>query len=144
MSRIGAIFIAVSLVILNGILGHYSAPYAFYASPPLCIFVAYLIVSKTVNLGFISKGIITYILVGLNDTILKLYSGGKHDSEGQMWANFFLYINVVVTLLVLLDWIYREKSENVSAKWIALFIFVTLISVHITLLSSLGFSNGNR
>lgn len=132
------ILIALVIVLFNIIVGNLFAPYGILFIPLVLTSVSFVICMSTNNLKPISKSMILFLLISLNDIGIKLYSGGRHDSEGLAWVNGFLFIGLVPSFIILLFSIIKNKEDNLFDKVVAIFLFVFLIGIHTLIFKDLG------
>jgi len=138
MNNITAIGLATLVVILNGFIGHFFAPSGIMLTPVVLTIASSLITFGTKNINVIWVSILTFLLVALNDILIKLYSGGLHDNEGLGWIHMLLFIGLVPTFVILLTSIFRRKDETTFNKIIAVAVFPILVIIHIQLFSNFG------
>lgn len=138
MKNIIPLIIAVFIVITNGIIGHFFAPNGITFTPVVLTTITYLICFRLKSTKVVLISLLTYIFVALNDFSIKLYSGGTHDYEGLGWVHFFLFIGLIPTSAILSFAIFKNSKEKLSIKIFALFLFITLIIIHLEVFSLLG------
>ena len=136
--QIAVIAISIGVVITNGLISHYLPPTGILLTPVILIIVAFLICFGTGTMNAIWKSILVFGLIGFHDILIKLYSGGTADSEGQGVIHLFLFIGLVPAFGVLLTSVFRQKQETLKDKIVACLIFPALMSVHLYLFSRLG------
>ena len=133
-----ALGLATLTVILNGLIGHFFAPFGIMLTPIVLTITTLLVCLRTKNINIIVLSLLTYFFVGFNDILIKLYSGGSHDSQGLGWIHMLLFVGLLPTFGILLSTIFRSKGEPLTNKIIALVLFVGLITGHLQLFSNLG------
>ncbi|TAE80504.1 MAG: hypothetical protein EAY81_10375 [Bacteroidetes bacterium] len=138
MNNKTALGLATLTVILNGFIGHFFAPNSIMLTPIVLTFTTSLVCFGTKDIKIISISALTYLFVGFNDILIKLYSGGRHDKEGLGWILLLLFIGLIPAFGILLTTIIRNKQEILTNKVIAVVIFVGLIAGHLLLFSNLG------
>jgi len=138
MNNKKAIGLATLTVISNGLIGHYLAPSGILLTPIVMTITTSLVCYKTNNMKIVFISTLTYLFVAFNDILIKLYSGGSHDSEGLGWIQMMFFIGLLPTFGILLSTIFRNKEETISPKIIAVTIFIILIAGHLKLFNSLG------
>lgn len=129
---------AFIVVLINGLIGHFFAPYGMDLTPVVLTITTSLIAFKTKNLKLIWQSILIYCFVALNDISIKLYSGGSHDMEGLGWIHLFLFIGLLPTLGILVMIVIKNKQDQIKDKVFAVVTFLVLISVHLYLFGKLG------
>jgi hypothetical protein len=133
-----ALGLATWTVILNGLIGHFFAPNGIMFTPIVLTITSTLVCFGTKNIKIIFISFLTYFFVALNDILIKLYSGGSHDSVGLGWIQLLLFVGLLPTFGILLISIFRRKEETLTNKIIAVFLFVGLIAGHLQLFGTLG------
>jgi len=132
------IFIALLIVTLNGLIGHFYPPNGIIWTPLVISISTYLVAFRTTQLNPIIKSLLAFIFIALNDILLKLYAGGTHDNEGLEWILFFLYLGLIPTSGIILTSVITDKQTNITSKIISLVVFPALIIAHLHLFSNLG------
>ena len=131
------IIISFIVVIINGFIGHFAAPSGIIFTPLVIIITTSLILFGTDYKGIL-KCLFSFSVIVLNDFFLKLYSGGKHDSEGLIWVNTFLWMGIIPSYLILLYSILKNKEESVFEKTTSLVLFPILILAYLHFFYKLG------
>lgn len=132
------IFIAIFIVTLNGLIGHFYPPNGIVWTPLVISISTYLVAFRTTQLNPIIKSLLAFIFIALNDILLKLYVGGTHDNEGLAYILFFLYLGLIPTSGIILTSVITDKQTNIASKIISLVLFPALIVAHLYLFSNLG------
>jgi hypothetical protein len=138
MNNISALGLATFTVILNVLIGHFFAPNGITLTPIVLIITTSLVCFGTKNIKLIFISVLTYLFVALNDILIKLYSGGTHDTVGLGWIHLLLFFGLVPTFGILLVRVFRSKKEAMTNKIVALILFIVLIAGHLQLFSDLG------
>lgn len=126
--------IALTIVITNGLIGHFFAPLGILLTPLILILTTLLVCMGTENIKSTFISVLTYFFVALNDILIKIYSGGIHDNEGLAWIHFYFFIGLVPTFGILLATVFiRNKEETFLTKITAVFLFIALIAIHLQL-----------
>jgi hypothetical protein len=129
--------IAISIVLINGLIGHFFAPSGIFLTPVVLTLTTWLIVAKTERLSVLWKSLLVFGCVALNDILLKLFAGGTHDNEGYAWMLLLMLIGLLLGYVIMLVNILRTQ-EVTAHKIIALVVFPLLVFVHLELSSNLG------
>ncbi|MCK0200422.1 hypothetical protein [Ornithobacterium rhinotracheale] len=140
MSRnILALGLAFLIVVANAIFGYYFAPDEITITPLVVSLTALLVCFGTKNLRLIYIAIWTYIFLGLNDILIKLFGGGMHDSLGQTLINSASWIGLVPVLIILITKLIKTKNIETTTERVKAFIlFVILVIIHFVLFLNLG------
>jgi len=133
-----SITIATILVITNGLIGHFLPPNGIMLTPVVLIATTSLVCFGTKNLNVIFMSILTYAFIALNDILIKLYSGGTHDSEGSTWILLFLFIGLIPSFIILLIAILTRVDEKPSTKLFGIGFFIALGCLHFQAFGDLG------
>jgi hypothetical protein len=133
-----AILIALTLVVSNCFIGHFYPPNGIDNTPIIIIITSSIIAFGSRNLKVIWKSILIFTFAILNDILIKLYSGGTHDSEGLEWIHFFLFLGLLPSFGILIFTTLRKKEENKLNKIIAICIFPLLLYVYLYYFGNLG------
>lgn len=115
-----AITIAILIVVLNALLGHFLAPFEILLTPFVLPITAALINFATNNIRCFPRSLLTFLCIALNDILIKLYGGGKHDSEGQGWITMMLFIGTVPAFIILSLALFKHKEEKIAHKILSL------------------------
>lgn len=132
------LIIALLIVIANGINGHFQPPQGITFTPVVLIVTTSCVCFGTKNLHVIIISILAYGFIALNDVLIKLYSGGIHDSEGQDWIVLYMLIGLIPSFLVLLAGIFSRTDEKLSNKLLAIGLFIGFSTVHFVEFGDIG------
>lgn len=125
------------LVIVNGVVGHYFPPTGIDLTPFVIIASALLILfSFNANVYFKSLTLLGAVI--LNDVLIKLYSGGKHDYVGLAWIHMFMLIGLVIAYPVLIAAIVRDKNASKQNKQLAALVFPIAMCIYYNIFYELG------
>ncbi|MGQ1944517.1 hypothetical protein [Ornithobacterium rhinotracheale] len=140
MSRnILALGLAFLIIVANAIFGYYFAPDEITITPLVVSLTALLVCFGTKNLRVIYIAVWTYIFLGLNDILIKLFGGGMHDSLGQALINSASWIGLVPVLIILITKLIKTKNIETTTERVKAFIlFVILVIIHFVLFLNLG------
>ena len=138
MRKYLAILIATIIVLSNTYIGHYYPPNGIEFTPFILIITSSIIAFGIENLNIIWKSILVFTFAVLNDVLIKLYSGGTHDSEGLEWIHFFLYLGLLPSFGILIYAAWRDKKESKRNKIIAICIFPMLLYIYLYFFYTLG------
>ncbi|MGV4438824.1 hypothetical protein ACQ1PL_04905 [Ornithobacterium rhinotracheale] len=134
-----ALGLAFLIVVANAIFGYYFAPDEITITPLVVSLTALLVCFGTKNLRLIYIAIWTYIFLGLNDILIKLFGGGMHDSLGQTLINSASWIGLVPVLIILITKLIKTKNiETTTERVKASILFVILVIIHFVLFLNLG------
>ncbi|MRJ07979.1 hypothetical protein EDL99_03630 [Ornithobacterium rhinotracheale] len=134
-----ALGLAFLIVLGNAIFGYFFAPDEITITPLIVSLTALLVCFGTKNLSFIYIAVWTYIFLGLNDILIKLFGGGMHDGLGQSLINTSSWIGLMLVLIILIFKLIKSKSNESQSERIKAFaLFVILIIVHFVLFLNLG------
>ncbi len=138
MKNVSSLGFAAFIVFMNGALGRHSAPHAIFMTPVVICVTTLLIVLGTKNISSIYLSILTYAFIALNDVLIKLYAGGKHDHQGTGWIHLMMFIGLVPSFGGLVSKIVSLKNESKQIRWFAVILFVVLIIIHLECFKDLG------
>lgn len=124
------------IVITNALSGHFLAPSGILLTPFVVIAITSLIAFRTKNLRLVTKSILVFLLISLNDISLKLFAGGMHDGQGLGWMHFMLFLGLLPSFIILL--ISILANELILSKVLALLLFPSLIALHLYFFNDLG------
>ncbi|MGV4477683.1 hypothetical protein ACQ1PV_00690 [Ornithobacterium rhinotracheale] len=134
-----ALGLAFLIVVANAIFGYYFAPDEITITPLVVSLTALLVCFGTKNLRVIYIAVWTYIFLGLNDILIKLFGGGMHDSLGQALINSASWIGLVPVLIILITKLIKTKNIETTTERVKAFIlFVILVIIHFVLFLNLG------
>ena len=138
MKNILALTIALIIVLINGIIGHFSPPNGIDFTLILIPTFTAIVCFASENLSSILKSLSVSFLVITNDILIKLYSGGTHDLEGLEWIHFFMYSGILIGLIILSINVMKNKKENLSIKILSIITFPFLIYIYLQFFYQLG------
>ncbi|MGQ2106614.1 hypothetical protein ACT4R0_02440 [Ornithobacterium rhinotracheale] len=134
-----ALGLAFLIIVANAIFGYYFAPDEITITPLVVSLTALLVCFGTKNLRVIYIAVWTYIFLGLNDILIKLFGGGMHDSLGQALINSASWIGLVPVLIILITKLIKTKNIETTTERVKAFIlFVILVIIHFVLFLNLG------
>lgn len=132
------ITLTIGIIILNVLIGHFFAPNGIMFTPIVLLSISSIIWFGNNNLTLIQKSIFLAALISFHDIGIKLFSGGRHDSQGLGWTHAMLLIGLIPTFVILIGGIVKDKNEIRKNKWIAFLLFPIIISIHFYLFLDLG------
>ena len=138
MKNILTLTIALILVLINGIIGHFFPPNGIDFTIILIPTITVIICFASENLNSILKSLSVSFLVIANDILIKLYSGGTHDLEGLEWIHFFMYSGILIGLIILAINVMKNKKENLFIKILSIITFPSLIYIYLQFFYQLG------
>jgi hypothetical protein len=138
MKNILTLTIALILVLINGIIGHFFPPNGIDFTIILIPTITVIICFASENLNSILKSLSVSFLVIANDVLIKLYSGGTHDLEGLEWIHFFMYSGILIGLIILTINVMKNKKENLFIKILSIITFPSLIYIYLQFFYQLG------
>ena len=132
------LIIAIAIVIINGLIGHFLAPFEIWTTPLVLIITSLLVAFKIKNIRIIWKGVLMFLFACFNDILIKLYAGGVHDEEGYGWITLSLIWGLIPTFFILYRISYLDDKETKRNKVMALTLFSVLVILHFLLFGNLG------
>lgn len=138
MKNILTLAIALILVLINGIIGHFFPPNGIDFTIILIPTIIIIICFASENLSSILKSLSISLLVIVNDILIKLYSGGTHDLEGLEWIHFFMYSGILIGLIILSINVMKNKKENLFIKILSIIGFPFIIYIYLQFFYQLG------
>ena len=138
MKNLLTLTIALILVLINGIIGHFFPPNGIDFTLILIPTITVIICFASENLSSTLKSLSISLLVIANDILIKLYSGGTHDLEGLEWIHFFMYSGILIGLIILSINVLKNKKENVFIKILSIIAFPFLIYIYLQFFYQLG------
>lgn len=138
MRNILPFIIALMLVLINGLIGHYYPPNGIDFTLILIPLITLIMCFASKNLNSIFKSLSISMLVMLNDILLKLYAGGTHDLEGLEWIHAFMYMGILIGLIILSINVMKNKEESIFLKISSILLFPLLVYVYLHFFYQLG------
>ncbi len=135
-----AIILLVSLVIIvlfNGVIGRFLAPFGIFLTPVVIFFTTYTICKECKEMNVILISFVAYLLIALNDVLIKIYGGGTHDNTGLGFILVFTLMGLIPSFLYFIFTIYKRNGK-MEYKIIAVLLFIVLIICHHKMFSKLG------
>ncbi len=130
--------LAFTLVIANGFIGHFYAPYGIIFTPVLLPLTIGLLVFGKHTKKPIPLALGAFSLVALNDVLIKLYSGGLHDWEGYGWIQGTLLLGLFPSFILVALGVHKNTVALKSAKVLGILLFPVMVFVHLYFTSRLG------
>lgn len=131
------LLIILSLVIINGVLGHFFPPLGIDLTPLVIITSALLILLRFTANVYI-KSLVLFGAVVLNDVLIKLYSGGNNDQVGLLWIHLFMLIGLIIGYPILIAAIIRDKEASKQNKMLAALAFLIALCIYYNIFYDLG------
>lgn len=132
------IFISFVMVAANVALNYFVAPTGITLTPIILVVCAILINTLNAKFDLITRTILTFLIIALNDIGIKLYGGGTHDLEGIEFVHFFLLFGLVPCFIILSICAFRSKENEIFKRIGSLVLFVALICLHLYFFERLG------
>lgn len=129
--QITIIFVACILVISNGIIDYYYRVFGTLLTPILLVIISFLIAFKLGNIGSITKAILLFGLIVLNDLLLQLSRLENRERDCFGISHIFLFIGLIPTFIILIKSIYRDKESNQLTKIIGALILPVFIPMYL-------------
>src|SRR5690606_12848863 len=96
------LFMLLLLVLFFSVISsHFFPPFGILIIPVILSLFGILIVFTENPLTTISKPILTYFFIGMNDIGIKLFAGGKSDYQGAGIINLMLCVGVFICFIML-------------------------------------------
>jgi hypothetical protein len=131
------LIIILSLVTINGVLGHFFPPLGIDLTPLVIITSALLILLRFTANVYI-KSLVLFGAVVLNDVLIKLYSGGNNDQVGLLWIHLFMLIGLIIGYPILIAAIIRDKEASKQNKMLAALAFLIALCIYYNIFYDLG------
>jgi len=128
---------ALLFVIANAYNGHHNSPSGITCTPYVIIATS-LIAAFALSSKLVYKVLFSLFFMLLNDVLIRLYSGGRHDYEGAGWIMLSLLLGASPSFLILIIAIYRDKKETRRSKIIALLLFPLIVIAYTCFFDCLG------
>ena len=138
LQKINLIGILIVLLLIRAFVGRFFPPVGLLASLFVISILTAIIIFTQNDFNIITKSVLTYLFIGLNDVGIKLFSGGVHDSEGLGWVHLLLFIGLVPSFIMLLVGAVGDKTSTNWTKVLSVLLFMLLIFIHLELFSILG------
>lgn len=143
MRNILPFIIALMLLLINGLIGHYYPPNGIHFTIILIPLVTGIICFFSKKMSSIFKSLSIALLVILNDILLKLYAGGTHDLEGLEWIHAFMYMGILIGFIILSINVMKNKEESIFLKISSILLFPLLVYVYLHFFYQLGLEKKN-
>lgn len=138
IKKVTLISLLLGILVLTATVGHFLPPTGILVIPLVIILMTALIMLTDYDLPILTKSTISYLFIGLNDIGIKLFAGGRHDSEGLGWIHMLLFIGLVPCFIILIIGVLRDGRSAVISKILSVFIFALLICIHLELFNTVG------
>lgn len=131
----------VIIVLINGIIGYFGM-FGILFTPVVIFFTTYTICKEGEKINIILISLFAYLLIALNDVLIKVFGGGTHDNTGLGFILVFTLMGLIPSFLYFIFTIYK-RNEKMVYKIIAVLLFVVLIICHYKMFSKLGLDSPN-
>lgn len=124
-SRYIALVLSFTVVLGNVLADHFFSPIGIEISPIIIIIAVLFICAAKPAFSNLLMTCFVFMLIAINDSGIKLYGGGIHDSEGQGFVNLLFFICFISGLIMLLVAFFKNKqlsSFNVIGPVILFFL----------------------
>ena len=119
------IILALLIIFLTNILGHYFPPTSIILSPLTIGGLTGLLIFTDLKLGY--RVLLIIFTIILNDISIKKFAGGTHDLEGAGFINIFLIIGLVIsTILIVVKTVTLKNTNGVIKIILILLMPVTM------------------
>jgi hypothetical protein len=136
--HIKKLLIPFAIVICNSIIGHYFTPTGILLTPIIIVTTTLLVIFNFNNNKVFLQSACIYFFIALNDILIKLFSGGSHDSEGYGWIHGALFLGLIPALSIYAIKLWQNKEETTQNKLLAMGLLVLLLVAHLSEFDDLG------
>jgi len=138
MKDIYLVFISVVCIILSALFGHYYPPIGIELTPVILIITGVIVFNNLKFQNVFLKVLLFFSFVALNDLLIKLYAGGRHDYEGLAWTKLFLYIGLLPSYFILVKAIWLDRFAGQTSKIVSILVFPILVVIYLAISRDLG------
>jgi hypothetical protein len=131
----------VIIVLINGIIGYFGM-FGILVTPVVIFFTTYTIYKEGEKINIILISLFAYLLIALNDVLIKIFGGGTHDNTGLGFILVFTLMGLIPSFVYFIFTIYKRNGK-MEYKIIAVLLFVVLIICHYKMFSKLGLDSPN-
>jgi hypothetical protein len=131
----------VIIVLINGIIGYFGM-FGILFTPVVIFFTTYTIYKEGEKINIILISLFAYLLIALNDVLIKIFGGGTHDNTGLGFILVFTLMGLIPSFVYFIFTIYKRNGK-MEYKIIAVLLFVVLIICHYKIFSKLGLDSPN-
>jgi hypothetical protein len=114
MTNSSKIILALLLIVLTNILGHYFPPTSIMLSPLTIGLLTGLLIYTDLKIGY--RILLITLAIIFNDICIKNFAGGTHDLEGAGFINAFLIIGLIISTIIILFKTVAHKNTNAVLK----------------------------
>jgi cytochrome bd-type quinol oxidase subunit 1 len=132
------VFISFTIVATNILLDCFVVPCGITLTPIVIVVGTILINTLNAKFDLITRTILTFLVIALNDIGIKLYGGGSHDLEGIEFIHFFLALGLLPCFIILSICAFKNKEDGTLKRIGSLILFVMLICFHLYFFERLG------
>lgn len=108
------IILAVLIIVITNMLGHYFPPTSITLTPITVILLTSLLMFTDLKIGY--RILCTTLAIIMNDICIKKFAGGTHDLEGADFINAFLMIGLIISTTIILIKTLIIKNINAVSK----------------------------
>lgn len=138
LSRPQFLVAVLSILTTNALIGHFVAPFGLLLTMVVLPALAISIASTKPAFGAITGCLYFLVLFALNDTLLKLFSGGTHDGVGSGWMFMTTVSGLLPASVLMAVWLARIPRRTRLLKVAAFSVLLGLIGAHLALTFHLG------
>jgi hypothetical protein len=122
MKELIVLLSAALIIALNGYIGHAYPPSGILGTPIILGISSLIIVIGVRRSASILKSCFVLSCAILNDYLVRTYSGGMIDSEGEAMISVYFFYGLIASYLILIFGTFKSKDKLIN-KIIAWCIF---------------------
>ncbi|HEU0137293.1 MAG TPA: hypothetical protein VFQ50_08385 [Flavobacterium sp.] len=112
MKNIKVISLGLGIIAIANLAGHYFPPFSLFTS-----FVYINIITGVVNYPLYKQNfsltvIYNFLLLLMNDLLIRWYAGGNHDSAGMGWCWLMFHVGLVIAVTIMIVFSFENKSKK--------------------------------
>ena len=117
MKIILIILLGFGIMIAANLAGHYFPPFSLTTSFIYINIIIGIVNLKLYKFNFKITIIYNFILLVINDLLIRLYAGGTHDSQGMAWCWIMFHLGFIIATIIMIAYSLTITKENKFEKF---------------------------
>jgi hypothetical protein len=117
MKNISIILLGFGIMIAANLAGHFFPPFSLMNSFIYINIVIGLVNLRLYKFNFKITIIYNFILLVINDLLIRLYAGGTHDSQGMALCWVMFHLGFIIATIIMIAYSLTFNKENKFGKF---------------------------
>jgi hypothetical protein len=136
-NRLFFIILGLTIIFILNLVGHFVPPFSIFATPLFLPLVIGAINFPLYKANYYLTVFYGFVLLLLNDMLIRHYAGGIHDDAGKAWImlSFIIAFCICVFTMIIFAFIvnsldtHRKKALSVSIRILFVIVLATLVGL---------------